>query len=420
MYIYLMEINNRDIFKDKYIKYKNKYINLKNQQGGVLCPADYKLCDVNTKNMNLCIKKTDDCEDIKIRGLVNISKPPNEDALRKGYVIDNLHRNCYLKDGYDDIKFEYNFTNDTPIQGEFKIATYNIWGLDLNDNSKELIGIRMPLIAKTINDNSIDIICFQEMSYTTFDVLNNLLKDKYNIYEVRLPTQDLYKERKHDVECAVAIKHKFKPKRIVVEPLGGNLTYMNSLMIIYFENLTIFNCYLQAGTKYSVGQEDLYLHYSRCRFQLLEYIIGKIPKDSNCIILGDFNINLNDSGENFPEIRMIHYIEEKLGFVDNWKAKHKTEGFTENTDINLMRWNDKFIDKKARVDGILSRGLQIIDCKIIGDEDFTFVDKNYEWYIKNFTPNKKLDLLGKIMVDGKPKIPIFGSDHFGVLSTLQI
>ncbi len=411
-----------DIYKNKYLKYKMKYNNLKNltQQGGMVCPSDYKLCGLETSNMNLCVKKTDDCNNIKTSGIVNITTKPSEEAIRKGYIHDNLHRNCYLKDGYENIKFDYSFEKSIPITGQFKIATYNIWGLDLNADAKELISIRMPLIAKQILENDIDIVCFQEMSYTTFRILNGLLKDKYNIYEVRTPEQDLYKERKHDVECAVAIKHKLKPKHITVEPLGGNLTYMNSLMIIYFENLTIFNCYLQAGTKYSVGQANLYLHYSRCRLQLLEYILTKLLDSSKCIILGDFNINLNDSGNNFPEIRIIRKIENELGFIDNWKAKNKTDGFTENTDINLMRWNDKFINKKARVDGIFTRGLDIINCKIIGDEQFTFVDKKHDWYIKNFTPNKQLDLLGKVMINGKPRIPIFGSDHFGVLSTLQI
>ena len=105
----------------------------------------------------------------------------NIEAIRKGYIVDNLHYNCFIKEGYDIKPIEYNFDNHTNLQGVFSIASYNIWGIDRSDAQKYLIEKRMPLIIKEIKDNNIDIVCFQEMSYTAFTILSQSL-DMYNIY----------------------------------------------------------------------------------------------------------------------------------------------------------------------------------------------------------------------------------------------
>jgi len=394
----------------------------KNNSNTHKCPKNYKLCGKNTNNLQLCIKKQENCNSLDVFGSIFHKHPINPEAIRKGYSINYLHNNCYMKEGFTDAKtMELNFTMSTPMKNEFSVATYNLWGIDRNQAQKYLIKKRMPLIIKQILDHDIDIICFQEMSYTTFHILNMKLKN-YKLYETRHKIENIKKDRYHDVECAVAIKKQYIPKKIIIEPIGGNLTYTNSLMIIYFENVTLFNCYLQAGTKYSLGQEHLYLHYSRCRLQLLEYIINKIDKDMPSIILGDFNIDLNNNKTNFPELRTIHKIEKILHFVDNWKAIHKKDkGYTENTDTNIMRWNDKFITKKTRVDAIFSRGLTIKDCMLLGnkEEDCIGITKSEEkMYIENFTPNKPeySHKLKKVLLNNKMVLPLFGSDHYGVLS----
>ena len=143
------------------------------------------------------------------------------------------------------------------------------------------------------------------------------------------------------------MKNHIIPKTIKMIPLGGNLTYTNSLMIIEFDNFNIYNCYLQAGSKHSIGQEKLYIHYSRCRLQLLEYIMTRLDKITPSILLGDFNINLNDTIDNYPELRGINKLINEYNFIDTWTI-NKNDGYTENTDINIMRWNDKMKDKKSR------------------------------------------------------------------------
>jgi hypothetical protein len=90
---------NSDIFYKKYLTYKNKYIQLKNiqlknQLGGVVCP-------LATLNMKLDVEDIKDCNNVRARGTVKIDNMSEEDqkaARRKGYITDNLHYNCYIKE----------------------------------------------------------------------------------------------------------------------------------------------------------------------------------------------------------------------------------------------------------------------------------------------------------------------------------
>ena len=50
----------------------------------------------------------------------------------------------------------------------------------------------------------------------------------------------------------------------------GNLSYNNSMLMIEFDDFIVFNVYLQAGTKNSPGQQNLWFNYSRCRYH--EYL----------------------------------------------------------------------------------------------------------------------------------------------------
>ena len=59
----------------------------------------------------------------------------------------------------------------------------------------------------------------------------------------------------------------------------------------------------------------------------------------------------------------------------------------------------------------------------MGDKDYLAIKKNEEdMYIANFTPNKAeyMHKLKKVLVNGKLALPIFASDHFGVVATLSI
>lgn len=107
--------SNDKYYKQKYLKYKNKYLTLK-QLGGEIsyeCPPDYIKCDKNTKNYELCVHSDEehicndeDYDDTKVKvpqiNLQKLTPKEREDyereelnAIRKGYISDNLTKNKY-------------------------------------------------------------------------------------------------------------------------------------------------------------------------------------------------------------------------------------------------------------------------------------------------------------------------------------
>ena len=147
--------------------------------------------------------------------------------------------------------------------------------------------------------------------------------------------------------------------------------------------------------------------------------MSKLNNTKPNIILGDFNIDLNDTmGVNFPEIKYIDELK-SMGFNDNWTATNRSNGYTENTDINLMRWNDKFIEKKTRVDGIFTRGIVPVNCILIGDKEYLKVSSEDKMmFMREFTKTKGKNEIEKLKYK-EDHLPIFASDHFGVMSTLR-
>ena len=407
-------------YQEKYLKYKNKYLNLKNQFGG-----DDHICPISTLNIGLKVQRPSDCNDPTMLGKSNL---PLGYPGAKGYNKKFIDMNCYTKQGFSNLiaPIIIDLPNSTPLDTSrnLRICTWNIMGIDRDEAQLWLINKRICIITDLIKQNDLDIVCFQEASWTIYKKLTELLPE-YNIYE-RIPDTFTYETKKcfydnryHDIECMVAIKKDLAPKKIIVEAIGGNGGYTNNFMQIEFENLHIFNCHLQAGTKFSGGLAESYIHYARCRQQLLQYIIDKLNHNIPSIILGDFNIDLNDVfKEDFPDFEYINKLKQ-LGFVDTWAFANphdKEGGLTENTDTNLMRWNEKLLEKKARVDGILVKNIDILECKIIGNKEYVLVDESEEEdFKKNFTGQPVEDLIRK---DGL--LPIFASDHYGVISTLKI
>ena len=160
-----------------------------------------------------------------------------------------------------------------------------------------------------------------------------------------------------------------------------------------------------------------------------EYLaIGKYVKDNKInkpiIILGDFNTNLNGvsqdkinqpSSNEYPELKAFT----KLNLQDSWLEKYNNiGGFTEDTRINLMRWNVKFEEKKYRIDGIFytKNKLKTNQIKIMGDKPID-IDENmqksfYDIRIPNI-PNKDK------LIRKNNKLQLWASDHFAVMAELE-
>ena len=107
----------------------------------------------------------------------------------------------------------------------------------------------------------------------------------------------IHQERKRSVD--VLVLSKYTPSSVHTFGLRGVLGYTNALIAIKYPNLLVFNLHNQAGSKSSPGQQDKWLHYSRCRYDILESIRDLIDsnfsdmKNEQIIICGDFNFNLD-------------------------------------------------------------------------------------------------------------------------------
>ena len=161
--------------------------------------------------------------------------------------------------------------------------------------------------------------------------------------------------------------------------------------IYEFDSIVIFNVYMQAGSKKSPGQKYKYQHYSRCRSQQLLFIKSIIDsyKPKPCIVLGDFNFDLNGTIEDWPEKNIFNSI----GLSDSWTKGLDESGLTENTDINHMRFNSKLEEKKLRYDAILytKENIKLLDksSKVICKNGLYLEDDLFKYnndYIKAILP----------------------------------
>ena len=312
-------------YKLKYYKYKQKYITLKNNKlmiGGKINSSgigikytidDYNkqskkeqdkfpfyckndnpyLCSFESPSYGLCKPKITDC--IKYKG---------ENTLPE-YDLSDINRSKMIDYGktfgynlYGDIKNTSNnsglsikncskiienstgvFKGKFIVPNIFKIMTYNCWWSikETGDSIKDIFHrkffeIRMNEIAKIINESDGDIICLQEVGKLTFDILQPLLHDIYPYYyetPFNIDIEINMSKRGRTLESVCFCK--FPAKGFKLFSVQGNLNYNNSMLMLEFDNLVVFNVYLQAGSRNSPGQKDLWYNYSRCRYPLAVY-----------------------------------------------------------------------------------------------------------------------------------------------------
>ena len=293
----------------------------------------------------------------------------------------------------------------------------------------------MKEIAQIIKDENPDIICLQEMAPEALALLRanmgNLSHKYFEFNENLFPDRTILDYNQvHGRDLEVYILSKHKPHSVYQYTLSGNLGYPNDIMIIVFSNLVIVNCYLQAGSKYSSGQEHKWFHYSRCRIEELRAIKNILNteqfKHKKIIIVGDFNFNISSSEESLSEWPENIIISE-MNLLDTWKELHPgEEGLTENTDINFMRYNTKFLEKKFRYDGIFYKNteentsvLTPTSIELIGTTPINISEGlNYRFIEYLSDPTRKDELKG---IDSETnRVNIHPSDHFGLVANFTI
>jgi exonuclease III len=336
-----------------------------------------------------------------------------------GYIDDHLEKSC---DIIDLLLYEEYKNPEYILNSNLKICTWNIWGLlkYSEEFMKWSIEKRLNRFIEEIKSYDIDIICLQEVSTPVFNYLKKHLSGIYNFYEKEINIENTTKDRNRNLE--ILFLSKYKAKSYTNYSIGGILGYNNQISILEYKNLVLFGIYLQAGSKHSIGQELKYKYYSRCRTEQLITLIELIKtyKCRNKIILGDFNFDLDGSENDWSEIKIYKELFDKYNFIDSIEYNKDNYVYTEDTTINHMRYNSKFVEKHFRYDGIIisnNRNIEIIDSIVIGKDEIYLNSNETSEMIKHLVYKKDIKRMKKNKYE---LLSLWISDHFGVLTTLKI
>jgi len=320
------------------------------------------------------------------------------------------------------IDFTESYDDSDIVPSDFSVLTYNIWGLSINSDLQRLFSLRKHMLESTIRNCNADFICLQEMSDFSYDQLKDLIHE-YKYASEKPYVKQISRKRNADVY----FMSKYKPSNITVYGLPGILCYNNSMIVAEYQNLVIFNVYLQSGTKKSPGQSESWQQFSECRLHLLSVIYNIVStyNNKNIVICGDFNFDLDGALDEWPELKIINTLKSD-GFIDTFKFINPHQnGYTEDTDHNFLRWNLKLIDKKYKFDAIFHKfttPVTIVSSKLIGF-DVSYLDaENSKWFMDTFSDaNGDYNKLKQVIksYDGNNLIPINASDHFGVLTVFK-
>jgi hypothetical protein len=468
------------------------------------CEPPKKICDKRKINFALCVEDEADCDNpdydyhfykskdgekdaIKINtfNVERFKVIPNDDlsekekeaiqndVLRqevigrfKSYVPEFMPTSCYVQKKNSASRLYASNGEANTVPPDFSIVTQNALGLYFGKPEEELdegnpidaknkailniMRLRTAYFRRFLLESECpDFLCFQEMTPEFLRFLyseSELMREKYKYVYPDKENFDKLITRK--AEAITLLISKYPAIKHTTYMLQGNSSYYNSLSVTEFNNLVIFNVYLQAGSKFSPGMKYNWENYSRCRRQQLIFIkslIDSYAHEKAVIVLGDFNFELNsihcdgtpDDTENWSELTFL----KALNLKDSFKTLHPDEpGLTENTEINTLRFLGKLEHKSFRYDGIffneklspvISAVVNNVPLKINeankGALEIPFepeqINKDYELALV-FRPggdessNDKLERY-KEEYDLNAGYELFVSDHFGVMTKFR-
>lgn len=331
-----------------------------------------------------------------------------------GYIDDHLTNSCNVIDIlYDEIYHE-----KIDIIGNISICTWNIWGLKKysNDFMEWSLKKRLDEFLSEIRINNIDIICLQEVSTEVYLYLKSKMSD-YNFYENEINIEKTKHKRNRNLE--ILFLSKFPATRYINYSIGGNLGYNNQISVLEYGNLILYGIYLQAGSKYSIDQQNKAHFYTRCRIEqliVLDELIKTYENNKYHCVLGDFNFHLDGDINDWKEIKYLDEI--KVRFIDTYRFINDDNGYSEDTDINHMRYNSKFLDKMLRYDGILvSKNIKITNSFIIGTNEIFLNEKETQSMIESFIKDKDINKMKK---NKYGLLSLWASDHFGITTIINL
>ena len=389
------------------------------------CPAATPyLCGSTTISRGLCVADPAECA-VRAPGprpFPKIAVAGADAGAAYGYIDTFLGQHSYVAPADLTIDYEARFADGEPVPPTFSLLNYNMWGLARKENQRRLFRLRKDFLQATIADTGADIVCLQEMSAFAFHEMRPFIESYKFASEIPYPATESERNRSVDTYCL----SRYKPSRVATYGIPGVLGYSNCFTILEFPNLVVINLYSQAGSKHSPGQGPKWIHYARARYDILESIYHLIVRDYSTIsviLCGDFNCDLDGSLEEWPELEMMQMLKDD-GFKDTFQVLNPDDpGYTEDTELNHMRWNQKLMYKQYRYDAILYRRLGTgrwtpRTSRIIGTESVYLNAADSAWFLSEISEAEGPALLHGVAADadGQMILPINPSDHFGVLT----
>lgn len=190
------------------------------------------------------------------------------------------------------------------MDNEFIIATFNVQNeykkrnQDYNNKVKKIV--------KYIYDNNIDCIALQEVTPKYSDTLRKLINKEYNIYgNYRFKKNKLVERLNESVKVAT----KYKIKNYNTMYLSKFLFFPRIITTLETDEFLFVNVHLEFWSSYFRNKE---------LNNLYNYI--NLNKEKNIILVGDFNVEINDS-------HFLNFIDRlskiNINLVDNKENTHK-------------------------------------------------------------------------------------------------
>lgn len=337
----------------------------------------------------------------------------NMDQRASAYGYNNEPGKELTLSFYEKVNHEYDFDleEETPLS-KMKIITYNVWTTQNIIYSR--FDDRIPYLVEILRNTDADVIFLQEVGKKFLDKM--LKSDLSSKYYFSVHSDKLFRT---EVTNITMILSRIPIKMSVYGVISGDHDY--SFTFAEINGYFLVNVYLHAGSKNSPGviNFEKYHTYRKNQLDMIHEKITKENKTNDPVILGgDFNFHLDGDVESYPEMDSM----KKFGLVDAWKLNFNGDnGLTEDTDVNLMRWNVKQQEKKFRYDGIFVPESTIVTSSVLIGTAMCFsipfdeeVKRDvYKAHIKK----AQLDLEKMRLVNGC--FPWWPSDHFGVQIVLE-
>ncbi|KAM0952200.1 putative Zinc finger, RanBP2-type, endonuclease/exonuclease/phosphatase [Dioscorea sansibarensis] len=276
--------------------------------------------------------------------------------------------------------------NGNSKQGLLKVLSYNVWFRE----DLEVFN-RMKALGDLIQQNSPDIICFQEVTPNIYEILKS--SNWWDAYNCSVRLQEANSKAYFCMQMSKLPVKSFSCKPFSNSIMGRELC-LADINTGTGKELLIATSHLESPCPAPPKWDQM---FSTERVAQAKQAISILESSPNVIFGGDMNWDDKlDRAFPLPE-----------GWIDAWKElKSDDNGFTYDTKANPMLQGNRTLQK--RLDRFICRlsDFKLQSIELIGTEPIPGLSYCKEKKVKNeFT---------------KLVLPVLPSDHFGLLLTLSI